>query len=96
MRRRGAHRMRYLAAAALVLIAMVAGISFIPDLGAGTGDGLPPTALNQIARRNDLAAAEGAASLRAKSEATARAADSIRDAEDHARERNQAAAAPGR
>jgi hypothetical protein len=88
--------MRYLAAAAIVLIAIVAGMSIIPNLGGGANGGLPPTALNQIARRNDLAAAEAAASLRAKSEATARAADSIRDAEDRAREQGRGPEQPSR
>ena len=86
MRRRAGNRLRYVAAAFLILFAVVIGISALPDPGAEANSGLPPTALNQIARRNDLAAAEAAANLRARSEATARAADSLRDAQDRARE----------
>ena len=89
MRSRRKIRLRYAAAALAAFFMVVIAMSLLPDPGAEANSGLPPTALNQIARRNDLAAAEAAAHLRAKSEANARAADSQRDAEDRAREQGR-------
>jgi hypothetical protein len=90
MRSRRKIRLRYAAAALVAFLAVVVGgLSILPDRGAEANGNLAPTALNQIARRNDLAAAEAAAHLRAKSEANARAADSQRDAEDRAREQGR-------
>ena len=94
MRSRRTIRRRYVAAAFLGFFAIVIGVSFLPDLiGGGDSASLPPTALNQIARRNDIAAAEAAANLRARSEASARAADNMREARDRAREQAEAAQA---
>ncbi|HEY5711831.1 MAG TPA: hypothetical protein VIT38_08045 [Allosphingosinicella sp.] len=93
MRSRRKTRLRYVGAALSAFFLVVILMSVLPDLGAEANSGLPPTALNQIARRNDLAAAEAAANLRARSEASARAADSMRDARDHAREGGETGAA---
>lgn len=91
MRSRRGTRLRYVAAGLLALFVVAAVLSVLPDFGADASSGLPPTALNQIARRNDRAAAEAAAGLRARSEASARAADNMRAARDRVREREKAA-----
>ena len=88
-RRRG-KGIRYAAIALVAFFGVVIGLSVLPDMDwAEANGGLPPTALNQIARRNDIAAARAAADLRTRSEAAARAADLERDAEDRARERTE-------
>lgn len=66
---------------ALLLVAILA-VSLMPDLGSNSARALPPAELNRIARKNDNAAFEAAAELRARSAATAEAADRRQDALD--------------
>jgi hypothetical protein len=72
---------------ALLLVAIL-GFTLMPDLGGNSARALPPAELNRIARKNDNAAMDAAAELRARSAATAEAADRRQDA----RERGEAAA----
>jgi hypothetical protein len=72
---------------ALFLVAILA-VTMMPDLGSNSARALPPAELNRIARKNDNAAMDAAAELRARSAATAEAADRRQDA----RERGEAAA----
>jgi len=63
-----------LAAGAFVVVALVAGLALVPDLG-GDRTGASPATLSRIAQKNDRAATEAAAKLRAESRASAQAAD---------------------
>ncbi len=72
---------------ALFLVAILA-VTLMPDLGSNSARALPPAELNRIARKNDNAAMDAAAELRARSAATAEAADR----RQAARERGEVAA----
>jgi hypothetical protein len=67
---------RALAAGAFVVAALVAGLALVPDLGADR-TGASPATLSRIAQKNDRAATEAAAKLRAESRASAQAADRV-------------------
>jgi len=66
---------------ALLLVAILA-VTLMPDLGGNSARALPPAELNRIARKNDNAAMEAAAEMRARSAATAEAADRRQDARE--------------
>jgi hypothetical protein len=62
--------------------ALILGISFAPDLGDNSARAVPSAALNRIAQKNDRAAIEAAARMRANSAASAEAADALQDARE--------------
>lgn len=71
----------------LVLIAATAvmiGSLLIPDYGDNRADagGMPPQAVHRIAQKNDNAATNAAAAMRARSARDARIADAIQDQQD--------------
>lgn len=67
-----------------LLVALVVGIALVPDLRPG-GSGASPTVLNRIERKNQRAATEAAAQMRAESRASAQAAESMRAAQERGR-----------
>jgi len=69
---------------AALLFAAIVGIALVPNLRADP-PGASPTTLNRIARKNDNAAAEMAAKMRAESRAAAQATDSLRAAQERGR-----------
>ena len=79
MRRRLGLSRRGLAGGLALLAALVVGAALAPDLSP-EASGAPPAVLNRIAQKNERAASEAAARMRAESEATARAVDSRRAA----------------
>jgi hypothetical protein len=93
MRSRKRFRKRTLIGSALALVVVILAASMlIPDYGdnrAQAGE-VPPQALNRIAQKNDNAALNAAAAMRARSARTARIADALADQQDRA---NAAAAA---
>ena len=80
---------RTLAVAAALALAVIVGVTLAPNLR-GDDRGASPLVLNRIAQKNDRAAAEAAAQMRAKSEASATAADSVQAARDRGRAEAQA------
>ena len=72
--------MRLVAGVGLIAAALV-GIAMSNRTSSAT-EPAPPAVLERIAEKNDDAAAEAAASMKAKSEATAAAADARQRAED--------------
>ena len=62
--------------------ALILGLSFAPDLGENKAGAVPPAALSRIAQKNDRAAIEAAARMRANSAASAEAADALQDARE--------------
>ena len=83
MRRRIPRRMLAGAGVAL-LVAVTAGLTLAPDLSDASG-AAPPTVLNRIAKKNDRAARDAAARMRAQSRAQAEQADALRAAEERGR-----------
>lgn len=75
-----------------LVVALAVGVSLAPDLGPG-GPGATPTVLNRIERKNDRAAMEAAAQMRADSLAGTRAAESLRAAQERGRADAEAAIA---
>ncbi len=72
-------------ALALVVVILAASM-LIPDYGdnrAQAGE-VPPQALNRIAQKNDNAAINAAAAMRARSARDARIADQLQDQQDRA------------
>ena len=67
-------------------LALVVGVLLIatlmPDFGSNEARALAPADLNRIATKNENAAMSAAAQMRARSAATARAADRLQDAQD--------------
>jgi hypothetical protein len=61
---------------------LILGLSFAPDLGENKARAVPPAALNRIAQKNERAAVESAARMRANSAASAEAADALQDARE--------------
>lgn len=80
---------RTLALAAALALAVIVGVALVPNLR-GRDQGASPVVLNRIAQKNDRAAAEAAAQMRAKSEASATAADSVQAARERGRAEAQA------
>ena len=68
----------------VVAIAVMVGSLLIPDYGDNRADagGIPQQALNKIAQKNDNAAMNAAAAMRARSARDARIADAIQDQQD--------------
>ena len=93
MRSRKRLRKRTVFIGAFALLVAILGASMlVPDYGdnrAQAGE-VPPQALNRIAQKNDNAALNAAAAMRARSARTARIADALADQQDRA---NAAAAA---
>jgi hypothetical protein len=65
-----------------LFVAVILVATLMPDFGGNSARALPPADLNRIARKNDNAAMDAAAELRARSAATAEAADRRQDAEE--------------
>lgn len=81
--KRGRFRKRTLLGGGVaVLVAVVLVVTLMPDLSGNEARALAPADLNRIATKNDNAAMSAAAQLRARSAATARAADQLQDAQD--------------
>jgi hypothetical protein len=75
-----------LVSAFALLVAILAASMLVPDYGdnrAQAGE-VPPQALNRIAQKNDNAARNAAAAMRARSARTARIADRLQDQRDRA------------
>jgi len=87
MRRRGRLRKRTMIGGAVALVVLILAASMlIPDYGdnrAGA-EPVPPQALNRIAQKNDNAAMNAAAAMRARSARDARLADQLQDQQDRA------------
>lgn len=87
MRSRRRLRGRTLFAGAIALVLLILAVSMlIPDYGDNRAQAEPvsPQALNRIAQKNDSAALNAAAAMRAKSAREARIADALRDQQDRA------------
>jgi hypothetical protein len=82
MRSRKVRKRTLLGGGIALFVAVILAISLMPDFGSNSAQALPPSDLNKIARKNDNAAMEAAAVLRARSAATAQAADQRQDAQD--------------
>ena len=69
-----------------IVVAVVAGSLLIPDYGDNRAEAgsMPPQAANHIAQKNDNAALNAAAALRARSARDARIADQAQDQVDRA------------
>jgi hypothetical protein len=83
MRRRVSRRTLACGGLALAL-AVAVGVSLAPNLR-GDPAGASPATLRRIAQKNDRAAMEAGARMRAKSEASAEAADALLAAEERGR-----------
>lgn len=86
MRRHGRLKKRFIfGGGLLVLFVGVLALSmFAPDYGDNEARAVPAQALNRIAQKNDNAAANAAATMRAKSARDARLADALQDQQDRA------------
>lgn len=74
-----------------LVVAVIAGVAIAPELGgASTNEGAPPSTLNRIAQKNDRAAVEAAARMRAQSRLQAERADALRAAEESGRAKAEA------
>lgn len=82
MRRRRVPRRAWFAGGLVLGLALILGFTFAPDLGGNSARAVPPAALSRIALKNDRAAIESAARMRANSAAHADAVDSMRAAEE--------------
>lgn len=82
MRSRKVRKRALLGGGLALVVAMLLVVTLMPDFGGNSAHALPPADLNKIARKNDNAAMEAAAQLRARSAATAEAADRRQDAQD--------------
>ena len=69
-----------------IVVAVVAASLLIPDYGDNRADAgsIPPQAINKIAQKNDNAAINAAAAMRARSARDARLADQVQDQVDRA------------
>jgi hypothetical protein len=65
-----------------LLVGVLLVVTLMPDLSGNEARALAPADLNRIATKNENAAMSAAAQLRARSAATARAADQLQDAQD--------------
>ena len=78
---------RALAVSVLVFVVVLIGATMlIPDYGDNRAEAgrMPPQAVNRIAQKNDNAAVDAAAALRARSARDARIADQLQDQQDRA------------
>lgn len=85
MRSRRRLRKRTLVGSALGLVVLILAASMlIPDYGdnRAVAEPVPPQALNRIAQKNDRAALNAAAAMRARSAREARIADAMQDQQD--------------
>ena len=84
-RRRPARRTLIGAALALVVL-LIAASMLLPDYGdnRAVAEPMPPQAVNRIAQKNDNAAINAAAAMRARSARDARIHDAIQDQQDRA------------
>lgn len=65
-----------------LLVGILLVVTLMPDFGGNEARALAPADLNRIATKNENAAMSAAAQLRARSAATAQAADQLQDAQD--------------
>lgn len=82
-----------LAGLVVAVAVIVLGASLlVPDYGDNRADAgsMPPQAVNRIAQKNDNAAINAAAAMRARSARDARIADAIQDQQDRANEAQDA------
>lgn len=87
MRSRRRFRKRALVGTAVALVVVIIAASMlVPDYSGNRAlaDPMPQQALNRIAQKNDNAAVNAAAAMRAKSAHEARMADALRDQADRA------------
>jgi hypothetical protein len=87
MRSRSRFPKRTFVALVIVFVIAVTGASLlIPDYGDNRADAgsLPPQAAHKIAQKNDNAAMNAAAAMRARSAHDARIADAVQDQQDRA------------
>lgn len=87
MRSRRRFRKRALIGSAVALVVVIIAASMlIPDYSGNRAlaDPMPQQALNRIAQKNDNAAVNAAAAMRARSAHEARMADALRDQQDRA------------
>jgi hypothetical protein len=70
-------------------LAVVVGVTLVPNLRADA-PGASPATLKHIAQKNDRAAREAGARMRADSEASARATDALRAAQERGRAKAEA------
>ena len=82
MRSRKVRKRALLGGGLALVVAVLLVATLMPDFGSNSAHALPPADLNKIARKNNNAAMEAAAELRARSAATAEAVDRRQDAED--------------
>jgi hypothetical protein len=81
--KRGRFRKGTLLAGGLaLLVGVLLVVTLMPDFGSNEARALAPADLNRIATKNENAATSAAAQMRARSAATARAADRLQDAQD--------------
>lgn len=75
-----------------VAIIVLGASLLVPDYGDNRADAgsMPPQAVNRIAQKNDNAAINAAAAMRARSARDARIADAIQDQQDRANEAQDA------
>ncbi|HYD14098.1 MAG TPA: hypothetical protein VEC11_14725 [Allosphingosinicella sp.] len=88
MRSRRGLRKRTLVGSAVALVVLILAASMlIPDYGdnRAVAEPVPPQALNRIAQKNDNAALNAAAAMRARSAREARIADARQDQQDRAK-----------
>ena len=82
-----------LAGLVVAVAVIVLGASLlVPDYGDNRADAgsMPPQAVNRIAQKNDNAAINAAAAMRARSARDARIADALQDQQDRANEAQDA------
>ena len=75
-----------------VAIIVLGASLLVPDYGDNRADAgsMPPQAVNRIAQKNDNAAINAAAAMRARSARDARIADALQDQQDRANEAQDA------
>ena len=89
MRRRGRLRKRTVVGLVIAAAIVVMGASLlIPDYGDNRADAgsMPPQVVNRIAQKNDNAAINAAAAMRARSAREARIVDALQDRQDRVNE----------
>ena len=84
--RRGLRKRTLIGSAVALVVLILAASMLIPDYGdnRAQAEPIPQQAVNRIAQKNDNAALNAAAAMRARSARTARIADQLQDQQDRA------------